>query len=255
MNASTSTGYANTDEQLSKLRQISAVSKQADFQESSDSRPIRGAPYANGKTDRHIYVVNTSTIPFHTVENMIQASAHAWHIGKPLLHHLTIKWLTGDWSLHQDMQTLLAKWLSRHSAGAFYIWAKEGNKGPHSHFLIHLRTGLSGNDCRQFIIKTLKRLLRARSLPRGTVQCRGVNSFGSRFEHVKRRTAYICKGGGAGVRAFLGVKKYDLAFVPGKQAGVSESLSEAARRRAGGCLPSGCRTVTHEMKKVGGRHA
>ena len=45
----------------------------------------------------------------------------------------------------------------------------------------------------------------------------------------------------ANVPIILGVNKDDHACVPGKQAGVSESLGEAARKRAGGCLPSGCR--------------
>ena len=200
-----------------------------------------------------IYVDNANTpsdtrIPFQTIENMIQASAHAYAIGRPLLHHLTIKWESGDWSWHQPLQNTLTKWLSRKSGGAHYIWAKEGNGKPHSHFLLHLRSGMTGTDCRQVVIKALKQLSGGSPVPRGTVQCRLPYYSGPKFDHTKRRTAYLCKGGGWEVRAFLKVKKTDHASIPGKQAGVSETLGVTARRRAGGCLPSGCRSVPENLR-------
>ncbi len=131
---------------------------------------------------------------------------------------------------------------------AIYIWAKEGNSEPHSHFLLHLSPGLTGTDCRQVVIKALKQLSGGSPVPRGTVQCRAPNYYGSKFDHAKRRTAYLCKGGGPEVRAFLKVKKSDHASIPGKQAGVSETLGVAARRRASGCLPSGCRSVPKNIR-------
>ncbi len=179
---------------------------------------------------------------------MIQASAHAYAIGRSLLHHLTIRWKSGDWSWHQPLQNTLTKWLSRKSGGAYYIWAKEGNSKLHSHFLLHLRSGMMGADCRQVVIKALKQISGVSPVPLGTVQCRAPNYYGLKFDHAKRRTAYLCKGDGEEVRAFLKVKKSDHASIPGKQAGVSETLGVAARRRAGGCLPSGCRSVPKNIR-------
>ena len=247
--------HANTGGRLSKLGQeIPCVSTPIDVP-APEYLASRHQPEGLKAQAPLIYVDNTNRpsvtrIPFRAIENMIQASAHAWWIGRPLLHLLTIKWTSGDWSWHQPVQDTLGKWLSRKSGGAYYIWVKEGNRVPHSHFLVHLKPGLTGADCWRVVIRALKRLSGLSALPKGTVQCRAPCFFGPKFGHTKRRTAYLCKGGGAEVRAFLGVDKDDHACVPGKQAGVSETLGEAARKRAGGCLPSGCRSVPETVKFV-----
>jgi len=244
--------HANTGGRLSKLGQeIPCVSTPIDVP-APEYLASRHQPEGLKAQAPLIYVDNTNRpsvtrIPFRAIENMIQASAHAWWIGRPLLHHLTIEWTSGDWSWHQPVQDTLGKWLSRKSGGAYYIWVKEGNDGPHSHFLVHLKPGLTGADCWRVVIRALKRLSGLSALPKGTVQCRLPYYSGSKFNHTKRRTAYLCKGGGEEVRAFLKVKKTDHASIPGKQAGVSETLGVTARRRAGGCLPSGCRSVPKNL--------
>ena len=135
---------ADANEHVSNLRQDALSShglicdEKSDFPEGSTPKATDGSQHRT-----LIYVDNANTpsatgIPFQTIENMIQASAHAYAIGRPLLHHLTIRWGSGDWSWHQPLQNTLTKWLSRKSGGAYYIWVKEGNSKPHSHFLLHL---------------------------------------------------------------------------------------------------------------------
>lgn len=237
---------------LSKLRHLSDGRSETFANELKETRACELEQPDPREKHPLIYVDGLSTtrttIPWRIVENMIQASAHAWHLGKPLLRHLTIRWPSGDWSQHQQVQDALAKWLTRKCGGAYYIWAKEGNSGAHSHFLIHLGSGQTGIDCSKVIRKMLKRLNGLRSLPTGMIKCTKPSSGKPAFESVKNRTAYICKGGGPDVCEFLGVNKADWACVPDKQAGVSESLGEAAREREAGCVPSGSRSVTQEMQ-------
>jgi hypothetical protein len=181
---------------------------------------------------------NRTFIKSTAVENMIQAADFAEVIERPLRYHLIIKWPTNDWSLHQPVQQAISKWLSRHAGGAFYVWSKEGNGGPHSHFLLHLRTGTT-RSFRSMIIRNLKWLAGLRSLKKGAVQCRNVFTFGSPTEHTQNRVAYLCKGADPETRKILGIEKTDTCYLPGgKQSGVSQALGVAARRRAGGSLPS-----------------
>jgi hypothetical protein len=175
------------------------------------------------------------------VENIMQAAEFAEVIERPLRHHLIIRWPTNDWSQHQPVQQAMSKWLSRYSGGAFYVWAKEGNGGPHSHFLLYLETNRT-RRFRSMLIRTLKRLTGLRSLKKGTVRCRNVFTFGSPIEHTQNRVAYICKGADPETRERLGIEKRDSCSLPGgKQAGVSQSLGVGARRNAAYCLLSGCR--------------
>lgn len=252
MSSSNQSHSASSDYALSKLRQVSDARCEAEANEPNEMRACELVQPAPREKAPLIYVEGLSTarttIPLRIVENMIQASAHAWHLGKPLLRHLTIRWPSGDWSQHQQVQDALAKWLTRKCGGAYYIWAKEGNSGAHSHFLVHLGNGQTGVACNKVIRRALKRLNGLRSLPKGTIKCTQPSSGKPTFDSIKNRTAYLCKGGGPDVCEFLGVNKADWASVPGKQAGVSESLGEAARERKGGCLPSESRSVTQEMK-------
>lgn len=173
-----------------------------------------------------------SFIKFTAVENILQAAEFAEVIERPLRHHLIIRWPTDDWSLHQPVQQAMGKWLSRYSGGAFYVWAKEGNGGPHSHFLLYLEPNRT-RRFRSMLIRTLKRLTGLRSLNKGTVRCRNVFTFGSPTEHTQNRVAYICKGADPETRKLLGIEKTDICYLPGgKQAGVSQSLGIAAREGA-----------------------
>ncbi len=239
---------------LSKLRQSSVSVSYALARSPLNARQLLAPMPGTTDNDPHIYVEDAfparTLIPSRTVENIIQASAHSWHIGKRLLHHLTIRWPSGDWSQHQSTQDTLAKWLSRKCGGAYYVWAKEGNSAPHSHFLLHLSNGMTSSDCRTIIIRHLKREANMRVLPRGTVRCQKPNYAQPLFESMKNRVSYICKGGGPEVCRFLKVNKSDWACVPDKQAGVSEILGETARRHFGGCLPSGCRSVPTDRRST-----
>lgn len=251
-------------ESLSKLRQASQPEMLAGAGQPMETRQceaggllndgmcppyiVEGVSHTHGPIAAGTTAASKRTlIPFQTVENMIQASAHAWMIGKPLLHHLTIRWPSKDWTHHRPVQDALVKWLSRNSGGAYFIWVKEGNNGPHSHFLLHLGE-LSAVHCKQVVRRTLTRLSGLKTLPKKAIKCTKPTSGKPTFESVKHRTAYLCKGGGPDVCEFLGIDKADWASVPDKQAGVSESLSKRAREREGGCVPSGSRNIIREMK-------
>ena len=181
-------------------------------------------------------------IGFDVVENMIQAAAFGGSLGKPLRHHLTIRWPTDDWSCHEPVQRGIAKWQRANVGGAYYIWAKEGTSGPHSHFLLHLERGRT-TEFKKMVFDIIKRETGLDTLPTGTIRCRDIHPYGLVFEHMKSRVAYLCKGGGPEVRRLLGIDKEENSQVPRKRAGVSQSLGVAARREAGGCLPSGYRDV------------
>ena len=251
MSSSNQSHSASSDYALSKLRQVSDARCEAEANEPNEMRACELVQPAPREKAPLIYVEGLSTarttIPWRTVENMIQAAAHAWLIGRPLLHHLTIRWPTGDWRQHQQVQYTLVKWLSRQCGGAYLIWAKEGNGGAHSHFLMYLGER-TGSDCNKVIRRALKRLNGLRSLPKGTIKCTAPSWGIPKLESAKNRAAYICKGGGPEVCDFLGVNKVDWASVPGKQAGVSETLGKAAREREGGFVSSGSRSVTQEIK-------
>jgi hypothetical protein len=203
------------------------------------------SPYVvhNGFTD------GPSFIKFGVVENMIQAAGFAWSIGKPLMHHLTIMWPTGDWSCHEAVQRGIAKWQRANVGGPYYIWAKEGTGSPHSHFLLHLEKGRT-IEFRTMVADIIKWETGLDSLPTGTIQCRDIHPYGSAFEHMKNRVAYLCKGGGPEVSRLLGIDKVELSEVQGKRAGVSQSLGVAARKEAGGSLPSGYRDVKKLLSDV-----
>jgi hypothetical protein len=207
----------------------------------------RASPAPKGRdTDSpRPYIVGDSSsphtpIPFHHVENVIQAAAFARTLGLPLFHHLTIRWPNGDWRFHEDILRAVAEWQRYHVGQAAFVWTKEANGYPHSHFLLHLPAEKS-LKFRAMVMKKLKRLAGRRSLPAGTVQCRRVWSRGYPLDHMRNRVAYILKRTDEGTRQILGVGKRDFGHIDGKQVGVSQSLGQAARSRQGSVMPSGHR--------------
>ena len=112
--------------------------------------------------------------------------------------------------------------------GAFYVWAKEGNGGPHSHFLLHLGS-MRAQKLRRVVIRGVCRLSGLRRLSKGTIRCRTVHSFGPKDLNTAYRAAYLCKGAGPQVRALLGLDKSEVNQLRGgKRSGVSQSLGNAA---------------------------
>lgn len=80
----------------SKLQEKSGAYSGSVLREGADNR---ASPVLKGRdTDsRPLYIVgdvspNPSLIPFHHVENIIQAAGYARLIDIPLLHNLTIRW-------------------------------------------------------------------------------------------------------------------------------------------------------------------
>ena len=178
----------------------------------------------------------TGRITIQAADNLLRAVEFAETLDRPLRHHLTIRWPCNDWCLHQPMQQLVAKWLGRNVGGAFYVWAKEGQGGAHSHFLVHLGS-FRGGVLRREVIRGLTRLADLPGIEKGAVQCRGVHSFGEASAHTARRAAYLCKGSDPLVRALLGLRKPELERIDsGKRSGVSQSLGVAARRNCSGAL-------------------
>lgn len=86
----------------SKLQEKSGAYSGSVLPEGADNR---SSPVLKG-TDTNsppLYIVGDTSafphqpIPFNHVENLIQAAGYARVIDKPLYHHLTIRWPTGDW--------------------------------------------------------------------------------------------------------------------------------------------------------------
>jgi len=173
----------------------------------------------------------SDSITIQAADNLLRATAFADVIERSLRHHLTIRWPAGNWRLHQPVQQLVSKWLRHNVGGVFYVWVKEGNGGPHSHFLIHLGSR-SGRALRGVVIRGIRRLTGLPRLEKGAVQCRGVHSYGSVSINTARRAAYLCKGGDRHVRALLGLRKPEMPRLDaGKRSGVSQSLGVTARKR------------------------
>jgi hypothetical protein len=77
---------------------------------------------------------------------------------------------------------------------------------------------------------------------------RGINNYGDRHHHVRKRVRYLLKSGSANLLKFIGYNgKLDTGSVVGMKLGVSRALNIKARESTGSVLPSGHRQVTHEM--------
>lgn len=189
---------------------------------------------------------HSNLIKFSTVENIVQAAAFARSIGFPLRHNLTVRWLSNNWDYHETLMRKIGDWLSHNAAGTYYVWTKEAKGGAHSHILLHLPADKAGKF-RKLVMVWLKGFYRRASLPKGTVHCRQPKTFGNEDEAIRKRVAYILKGGGEGVCRFLNVNKRDRGIVDGKRAGVSQALGKSARKAAKSILPSGCKYLTAEM--------
>ena len=228
----------------SKLREFYGTDSTSVPANSADSRPsaaLRG-PDTDSPT---LYIVGDSysphtPIPFHHIENVIQAAGFARTLGLPLFHHLTINWPNGERHLHDAILRAIAEWQRYHVGQAAFVWVKEAKGGPHTHFLLHLPSDKS-LKFRAMVMKKLKSLTGFKSFPTGTVQCRRVWSYGNQLQHMKNRVAYILKRTDEGTRQILGVGKRDFGHIDGKQVGVSQSLGQAARSRHGSVVPSGHR--------------
>ena len=170
------------------------------------------------------------------VDNLIRAAAFAEQIGCPLHHHLIIRWPYGNWKLHKDTQAALSKWLARHAGCPFYIWVKEANTCPHSHFLLHLpKNGYNGGHVHHFTRRTLQRLANLPKIETGAIRCTTVTWFGDPSENTAKRLFYLCKAGDATVQSLLGLTRN--GYCPsgvGKRSGVSQSLGKTARKKGPG---------------------
>lgn len=235
----------------SKLQENTDAYSGSVLSEAADYCPT--PPLRDCNTDSPpLYIVGdtsaSSPIPFHHVENIIQAAGYALQLGFPLYHHLTIHWPTGNWNHHGDILRAIAEWQRYHVGHPIFVWAKEANGGAHSHILLHLPRHKS-KALRKSIAKQLKKLTVLRSLPTGTIQCRRISSHGDPFQHMRNRLAYILKRADENTRQMLGVGKRDFGEIDGKRVGMSQSLNVAARQKAGSVLPSGHRQCPDLIKK------
>lgn len=236
----------------SKLQENTGDHSRSVLSKAAEYRPTQ--PLRRRNTDSPpLYTVGdtfaSSPIPFHHVENIIQAAGYALQLGFPLYHHLTIRWPTGNWDHHGDILRAIAEWQRYHVGCPVYVWAKEANGGAHSHILLHLPKHKS-KALRKSIGKTLKKLSALRSLPTGTIQCRRISSHGDPFQHMRNRIAYILKRADEDTRQMLGVGKRDFGEIDGKRVGMSQSLNVAARRKAGSVLPSGHRRPPPSLRRT-----
>ena len=238
------------EQSQSKLQEKSASHSRSVPSESADNRASQGLDGRKTNSPSLYIVGNVSptppSIPFHHVENIIQAAGYARLIAKPLYHHLTIRWPNGDWQHHEPILRAIAEWQRYHVGCPAFVWTKEASGGAHSHILLHLPKHKS-KKFRSMITKQLKNLTGQRSLPTGTIQNRRIWTHGDPFKHMRNRVAYILKRSDEDTRCILGVGKRDIGEIDGKQVGVSQSLGVAARRRAKSVLPSGHRQCPRLM--------
>jgi len=211
-----------------------------------------GGPVANPhRAADTLYVGHLSLSPrnpirFAAAENIMQAADHALALGYPLEYHLTVKWLDKNRSNHQQLLRKIGKWQDYHIGKRVFVWSREATGGHHSHILLHIPRDRI-KKFRKLGRAWLKQILGLRSLPTGTMNLTVHRKIGVSFDHMRNRVRYILKGADADTRLFLGCTRSEWGYVEGKRAGVSQGLGVAARRKAGGVLPSGVRKVTRKM--------
>lgn len=200
----------------------------------------------------HITVVHTSAgsttqdgirtslnLTSKEVENLRLAAEYALKAGYPLYHHLIIRWISGDWFLgrdeHEYIQRKLSEWLSNNIGFAYFIWVKEANTRPHSHFLIHLPDKHWAKKLREMVGKWMKAyhgLKKRDGLPKKTLRLRGLNTgwyFDTATAH-QNQVNYVTKR----ARDMPGVK-LDEGIVVGIPCHCSQSLGPEAR--SSGVIP------------------
>mgnify|MGYP001211619205 FL=1 len=196
--------------------------------------------------DVHILVINASTsnsleeririsegLSDSEAENIRQAAEYARYVGYPLLHHLVIRWLSVDWfsgrDEHEYIQRKVSEWLSNNVGFAFFIWAKEANHRPHSHFLLHLPNKHFAKKLRKRIRGWLKRyhgMPERDGLPDKCLHLRGLPTawyFDTDSAHVNQ-VNYVTKR----ANDLPSVKK-DEGIVVGLPCHPSQALSKTAR--------------------------
>lgn len=87
------------EEPQSKLQENTDAPSRSVLSKTAEYRPT--PPLRRRDTDSPpLYIVGDTSasapIPFHHVENIIQAAGYALQQGFPLYHHLTIRWPTGN---------------------------------------------------------------------------------------------------------------------------------------------------------------
>jgi hypothetical protein len=191
-----------------------------------------------------------------TVERIVRlrlAAAYADKVGYPLHHHLVIRFLGGDWFSaapeHEYLQRKVSEWLKNNVGFAYFVWVKEANDRPHSHYKLHLPNKLLARRLGKRIrlwLKDYHGMKTREGLPKGTVCLRGLNQsycFDTDQAH-HNQINYITKRGGENSPA----KKVDVGEVVDTPCGVSQNLNHSAR--AAGLVPSYKDGVKNEYQRT-----
>jgi len=179
-----------------------------------------------------------------TIERLVRlrlAAAYADRVGYPLHHHLVIRFLGGDWfpaaPEHEYIQRKVSEWLTNNVGFAYFVWVKESNDRPHSHFLIHIPNPILARRLGKRIrlwLKKYHRMKKRDGLPMGTVRLRGLPKgwyFDTDQAH-RNQVNYITKRGGDNSPC----AKIDDGEVVDNPSGTSQNLGPSAR--ANGLVPS-----------------
>jgi hypothetical protein len=173
--------------------------------------------------------------------NIVAAVKFAKSIGLPLVAHLTIHWSGTDaWDdpdgrRFAKVREGLAKLLYRRGIAVAWVWCRECRKHTdivHSHLLFHLPAEYRFGRKLDELTVAFERLV-----------ARHGDGIWSEYA-VKLKIwrdpdgLYLLKGGGPEVWRLFGIKKKfreAQGVIHGKRSGTSQSLSPAARRKAGCC--------------------
>jgi hypothetical protein len=236
-----------------KHQKSSPLDLESIHREHHNPRWIVPASPANEENFSHYTVTGEfprpNPITFDHAENFVLAAAHARRIGKPLEHHLTIKWPDQNETgfHHKLLLNKISEWLSNNVGVAAFIWAKETTSGDHSHFLMHIDPGHS-KKLRVIIRRWLKADYHLRHLPIGMMSLTQIDTRLDPDRQIRNRLRYLLKGAEYYTRIFFGCpNKPDTGIVAGKRCGWSQALGDRARQCSGGVVASGHRKIGDEM--------
>jgi hypothetical protein len=168
------------------------------------------------------------------------AAAYAGLVGFPLYRHLIIRWLSEDWlsavKEHEYILRKVSEWLNNNVGFQYFVWVKECNGGPHTHYLLYLPDARTAARLKKSIRKWLKAyhgIPKRKGWPR-KLKCKGLNTSAiyDRESHHCNQLNYITKRCADNTAP----EKQDIGIVVGKPCGVSQLLGPSARSR--GLVPS-----------------
>jgi hypothetical protein len=174
-----------------------------------------------------------SRLKFSQIKGLFDVDAFSRKRGFHLNTFLTVTWRQTDWAVQSfevfmlkgslaAFRNRLAKWLRAHEIALYWIYVPENPSGNlHTHFLIHIPTGL-----RAQLADAIDNIARAQLNTAVDVQPRNVPG------NFQNRLSYMCKGTDfATARLFHLGGFSDQGDIDCKRCGWTENLGLSARKR------------------------